>query len=74
MNDWALQYLAAVHARLGEMEKAIELLRGVVREGRIQPSWKAFLRLAFAPPPKSEAFEELVREYEAEARRLRELY
>ena len=74
VSVWSLYYLAAVRARLGDTERAIELLRRVVRRGRIEPWWESFLRLAFAPPMESEAFDEFVREYEREAERLRELY
>ncbi len=74
VSGYAWYYLAAVRARLGDTERAIELLRRVVRRGRIEPLWEPFLRRAFAPPMRSEAFDQFVKEYEAEAQRLREKY
>jgi tetratricopeptide (TPR) repeat protein len=69
-----VHYLMAVHARLGDTERAMELLASSVQPGRLLFRWQGFLQLAFAPPMESERFDEFVKEYEAEERRLRELY
>ena len=64
----------AVYARRGETEKVLELLNSSVRKGQILIGWSWFLRLAFAPPLESEAFDTFVEAYEAEKQRLAELY
>ena len=40
----------------------------------ISPAWRAYLQLASQTLLEAEAFETFVKEYEAEERRLRELY
>ena len=74
VNSWELNYLAAVRAKLGETERAIELLRRIVQEGRIHPYWERAFEVASVPAPKSEAFDQFLEEYETQERRLREMY
>ena len=73
-NDAGLVNLAAVHARLGETERAVELLRRILRQGRFPADWELVFQLASAPPLESEAYDEFLEEYEAEEQRLREMY
>ena len=72
--DFELYGLAAVHAKLGETERAVELLRNIMRQGSINPAWKSYFEIASVFPLESEAFRSFVEEYEAEERRLRETY
>ena len=71
--DWSLFELAAVHANLGETERTFELLRRSLRLGMVLPYWQRYLRLG-APNLESEALAAFAMEFEAEERRLRELY
>ena len=66
--------LAAVHARLGEPEQAVELLRRSVRDGRVNPYWRRSFEIASPTFLESEALDPFLEEYEAEERRLREKY
>ena len=74
VNSFALYELAAVRAKLGETDRAIELLRRTVRQGRILPFWERSFELASVSLPASEALDEFRREYETLERRLRETY
>ena len=74
LHGFWLYLRPAVHARLGETERAAELLLRTVRQGVITPFWKRMLEVASAPPLESEVFDQFLREYEAEERRLREMY
>jgi tetratricopeptide (TPR) repeat protein len=73
-SSWEVHSLAAVHARRGDTERAVELLRRGLRQGLVYPSWEFSLRQAGVPLPESEAFDQFLREFEAEKRRLRETY
>ena len=73
-NAWDTYYLAASLARVGEPERAVELLRGTVRMGRISPHWKLAFDVAAVPPLESESFARFLEEYETLEKRLRELY
>jgi len=66
--------LAAVHAKRGDTERAVELLRRSLRQGLVDPTWEIYRRQAGAPLPKSEGFDQFLREFEAEERRLRAMY
>ena len=66
--------LAAVAAKLGETDRAVELLRHTVWLGGISPLWERPFELAGVSLPASEALDEFHREYEALERRLRETY
>ena len=66
--------LAAVHAKLGDMEGAVELLRAMVRHGEISLLWRRDFEMASVPLPNSEAFQDFLKEYEALEQRLRETY
>lgn len=67
-------YMAAILPALGETEQAVELLRHAIRQGRIEPTWIQYVKVGSASALESEPFQELLREYEEEDRRLRELY
>ena len=72
---WGYEHLAAVHAKRGETERAIDLLRAALQQGLIHPQWKNDLWvITSAPSIESEAFAEFLAEFEAEEQRLRELY
>ena len=70
----AFYFLAAVRAKLGDTDAAVELLRHTVRLGRISPRWERPFELASVSLPASEAMDEFRREYQTLERRLRELY
>ena len=61
---------------LSHYENQEKLGRGGMGEvkGRISPAWKPYVRFASASALESEPFKEFLREYEAEDRRLREMY
>ena len=67
-------YMAAILPALGETEQAVELLRHAIRQGRIEPTWIQYVKVGSASALESEPFQELLREYEKEAQRLREMY
>lgn len=73
INSFELFELAAVHAGLGETEKAAELNRRSLQLDLVAPYWKTYLQLA-APNLESKMIDGFLAEHEAEARRLRELY
>ena len=50
MDAYALPGLAAVHARRGESERAVEILRRSLHSGRIEGTWRAFLQMAGTSP------------------------
>jgi len=52
---WELTFLAVAHARLGETERAVELLRRGLRQG---PNlyWEELFEIASVPPLTSDAF------------------
>ena len=73
VNPFELPALAAVHAKLGESERAVELLRRSLRSGRIDKLALAALEIAgvrLDSPP----YDQFLKEYEAEVQRLGELY
>ena len=73
MDAHVLPGLAAVHARRGESERAVELLRQSLRSGRVNGTWSTFLRMA-GISPESPPYDQFLEEYEAEKQRLLELY
>ena len=74
LNAFELYFPAVVHARLGETERAIELLRRSVRGGLAEPTWEVYFPVAFTPSLQSEAFNTLLEEYQALQKRLRDRY
>ena len=74
VNGIGLVMLAAVRAKLGETDRAAELLRRALRQGGLPHVWKVLFEAASVPPPRSADFDQFVEEYEAEEQRLRELY
>ena len=73
MNAYELQALAAVHGKLGEAERALELLRRSLRSGRIENQGIGHLKMAgvrLDSPP----YDQFLKEYEAEKQRLLALY
>ena len=73
-SPYEILYVATLHVRLGETDRAVALLRRTVRQGVSPSERKAFLRFFAAPAPETEAFAEFLREAETERRRLRERY
>ena len=73
MDAYVLPSLAAVHARRGESERAVEILRRLLHSGRIDTRWKPQLRMA-GTSPDSPPYDQFLKEYEAERQRLLELY
>ena len=73
INPWALQRLATVHAKLGESERAVELLRRMLRSGRVEGHWRVLLRMA-GVSPDSPPYDQFREEYEVEHQRLLEMY
>jgi tetratricopeptide (TPR) repeat protein len=73
INPYEILLVAAVHARRGESERAVDLLRRTLRSGRVGYHWRALLRMARASPD-SPPYNEFLEEYEAEKQRLSELY
>ncbi len=71
VTPWVIHHLAAVRAKLGDTERALELLHQSLRQGLNYTTWKYFLEMASVPLP---AFDEFRREYETEVQRLRETY
>lgn len=69
-----LEFLVAVHARLGETEKMIELVRRIVEAGRVTNYFEHYVRLAFAAPVESDALDDLVQRAETERQRLLDEY
>ena len=72
LSPYQLLYLVGAHSHLGNTQRAIEILRRQLREGR-------FAGLGFVSPVAPELlntaeFAEFRREYDAEKRRLRDLY
>ena len=72
LNAWAFDFVVAVHARRGETERAVELLRQCVRGGLADAG--AYLELTFMPPLESEAYDAFLEEREALRESLRERY
>jgi TolB-like protein len=73
VNAFELPALAAVHAKLGESERAVELLRRSLRSGRVDGIALAVLKIAgvrLDSPP----YDQFLKEYKAERKRLDELY
>jgi TolB-like protein len=73
-SSWEVHSLAAVHARRGDTERAVELLNRSLRQGFVYPSLKLSFQMAGVPLLESEAFDRFLRDFEAEERRLREMY
>ena len=73
-STWELHQLAAVHAKRGDLDRAIELLRRSLRQGFVYRGWELFFQMAAVPIPESEAYREFLRDFEAETRRLMETY
>ncbi len=69
-----VHFLAVVHAKRGDTERAVELLRRSLRQGLVYLTWKISFRQAGVPLPESEAFDEFLKDFEAEERRLRKMY
>jgi len=67
------QFAFFLSSRLGETERAIELLHDAQEQGLIHPGCKHFSRLASVPLDSS-PFSEFLEQYEADERRLREMY
>ena len=72
--NFLVDSLAAVHAKRGNTERAIELLHRSLRQGRTENSWKTFFKLSAIPPLESQSYDAFVKELEAEQERLRALY
>ncbi len=70
----ALYDLAAVAAKLGDTDRAVELLRHTVRLGGILPLWERSFEIVGVSFAASDALGEFRREYESLERRLRETY
>ena len=68
------QTVAHVHAKLGEPDRAVELLRRMVKHGHLSALWERDFDPASVPLPESEAFDEFLKEYEALEQRLRGMY
>ena len=73
-SAWELHQLASVHAKRGDLDRAIELLRRSFQQGFVYGGWEFFFKMAAVPIPESEAYREFVRDFEAETRRLMETY
>ncbi len=74
-SPWDIHHLAAVRAKMGDTERAIELLRLSLRRGLVLRSWERFFQMAGVPlPVESEVFLKFVKDFEAEERRLVETY
>ena len=73
INVMQLRYLAATHARRGESERAVELLRRSLRSGRVTSEWKGYLRMA-GVSPDAPPYDQFLEENETEKQRLLELY
>ena len=71
LNTWTFEFVVAVHARRGETERAVEILRQMVRGG-LTPG--GYLQLAFIPSLESEAYDAFLEEREALRESLRERY
>jgi tetratricopeptide (TPR) repeat protein len=73
-NAFELYYLAAAQAAMSETEKAVDSLRRAMRRGRVSSAWKQYLKMTPAPLLESRSYTELLEEFEASDRRLRETY
>jgi TolB-like protein len=69
-----LRVLAAVHAALGNSERAIEILRLVLARGRLDPSWELFFELAGVTARESPAYRPFIEEFDAARNRLRQMH
>ena len=73
-HDGANFYVADAHAKLGEPDRAVELLRRMVKHGKLDQLWERRFDFASIPIPESEAFDEFLKEYDALEQRLRDTY
>ncbi len=73
-SHWEIYHLTAVHAKLGEPDRAVEILHRSLRQGFVYRSWEYFFQMAAVPVPESEAYRQFLLKFDAEARRLMETY
>jgi hypothetical protein len=72
LNPWELVYLAGAHAHGGDMKRALEVLRSILRNGRL--TGRIWLTVAAPTLLNTPGLEDRLREYDAEERRRLSLY
>ena len=71
---YELYSLAAAHGAVGETKLAAEVLDRTLQLGRVLPLWRLYLTIASPSSLESDPLQSFIEEYEAEVRRLGELY
>ena len=72
ISIWDLSILAAVHARQGDTDRAVELLR---RTAQLDPfGFQTWFEMAGVEVSETEELVQLLADFDAEIRRLREAY
>ena len=66
--------LATVHAKRGDTERAIELLRSSLRQGQATNYWRVDFQPLGGLPLESESFRAFLKEFEEERERLLAIY
>jgi len=73
-STYEIYFLAAAHAKLGNVERSVELLELSVDRGLIGPAWRTYLSLASPNLLEMAPFQSFVQLVESEERRLSETY